>query len=214
MKEKFGKNEASHIGKRNTAIMIVSILSVALFIGTALQPAIASPMTYLVVEVEDNEDECPLCRSRESPAETKPKCKTCLSAAGFAVKHGINYTRGKIIEKMNNNDVWEGVLADISLWLIEGVGQGIKLSGFKIELDKEELNETIKYYVNKYVGPQGHNVTKIFVALRAISIGIRVYFISLCANGKQILPISTILMQFLSRVVSEFLINLFLLPVK
>jgi len=192
--------------------MTVSIIAISLFIGMALQPAIASPMYDAAVE--ENEYECPLCRSREEPAETKPICKTCLCTAGHAVKHGISYTRGKIIEKMNDNDVWEGILADISLWLIEGTGQGLKIYGFKIEFDKEELNETINYYVNKYVGPQGHNVTKIFVALRAISIGIRVYFISLCANGKQILPISTRLMQFFSRVVSEFLIKLFLLPLK
>lgn len=211
MKNDLGKNEAGGSGNKSSAIMIISIIAVALFIGTALQPAIASPIPE--VEVEEKEEECLLCRSRGNPAETKPECNNCLCTAFVAVDYGIDQTRKKIKEKLveTNGEVYDGILGDIVLWLVEGVAEGIVKSGFKIKFDKEELNETIHYYINKYVGPQGHDITKILVALQAISIGIRVYLISLCVEGKHILPISTMIFKFISKVLSEFLIKILLI---
>ena len=206
-----GKNEASRSSNKSSAIMIVSIIAVTLFIGTSLQPAIASP----IPEVEEREEECLLCRSRERPAETKPKCKSCLCTAYVAVGHGIGYTKDKIIEQVeqNNGEVYDGIFGDIVLWLVEGIAEGIVVSGFKLEFDKEELKGIIKDYVDKHIGPQGHDITKILIALQAISIGIRIYLISLCADGRHILPITASIMKFLSKVLSEFLIKILLLKV-
>jgi hypothetical protein len=210
MKKIFGKNEASHNGNKNSVIMIVSIIAVSLFIGTAMQPALASPISDKEINSETDPDNCSLCRPRSKDAGPGPSCKTCLCAVGIAVTHSLKYAKDKINYKINENngEVIDGILGDIVLWLLEGTAEGIKKSGFKIDIDYNELKDVIKNLVNEGIGPQGHDITKILVTLRYISIGIRIYLVSLCINGKQYFPISAAIIRFLSETIPIFLLKI------
>lgn len=180
MKEKFGKMEASHIGKNNSMIMIVSIIAVTLFIGTAVQPAIATTIHSQGIEVQEAEEECIICAPRSDGPTHGPACKTC----GEAVEYAVGYMKVYVKEKMKDvNETYFLWSLDVVFLISEGIHIGLKNSGFKIEIDREELNENIEYWVNKTVGPQMFNVTIFLAKLGAISIGVTGYLLTIC-NGE------------------------------
>ena len=74
---------------------------------------------------------------------------------------------------------------DIALFIFEGLIEGLKESGFNIEIDEDALRGSIEYWVNKIVGPQKFTVTLFLAKLGAIVIGITGYLISLCNEDAQ-----------------------------
>lgn len=211
MKEKFEKKEARNFGKKNTMVWIACLFAVTLFIGVAIQPALSNPMANNVVENETDPDTCSLCVPISKNTGTGPTCKTCICAARVAVKTSMSYTRDKIDKKIEETGgYYSGFFGDIVIWILEGVEEGISVSGYEIDLDKNQLNETIRYWVDECVGPQEHNVTKIIAALQGVSIGVRMYLISVCLNDKQIRPIPKLLTQRIFEILSEILVKIVL----
>jgi hypothetical protein len=180
MKKKFGKMEASHIGKNNSVIMIVCIFAITLFIGTAVQPAIASALTDHRFETQKAEEGCPLCAPRADVPSSNPTCKTCGEAVTYAVDYMKVYVKNKLKDVNETYFLWT---LDVVLLISQGIHIGLQKSGFKIEVDKEELNDNIVYWVNKTVGPQMFNVTMFLAKLGAISIGVSSYLLTLCNDG-------------------------------
>jgi hypothetical protein len=97
---------------------------------------------------------------------------------------------------------------------MKGIIEGINKSGFEIDFDIEELRVTVYDLVMEHVGPQGHDITKILVALRYITVGLRVYLISLCIEGEKKLPISTVLVNKILDVISIVLIKVLVKTIK
>jgi hypothetical protein len=64
MKKNVENKEVSDFRNKNSVILIVSIISIILFIGTALQPAVANQLSELETESDEKENVCTLCRSR------------------------------------------------------------------------------------------------------------------------------------------------------
>jgi hypothetical protein len=179
MKGKFGKKEASHFGKNNAVMMIVCIFALTLFIGTAVQPAIASTITRQNIETYTAEEECTICAPRADIPSTNPNCKTCQEAVSYAVEYMKYYVKDKLKDVNETYFLWT---LDVVILISEGIHLGLQQSGFKIEVDKEDLNDNIVYWVNKTVGPQMFNVTLFLAKIGAISIGVTSYLITLC-NG-------------------------------
>ena len=196
MNKKIGKNEASHIRIKNTVIMTVSLIAVSLFIGTAIQPAIAGSLSTQGVESEPVEEECTLCAESSS---NLPVCKTCVEAVNFAIDYSMDYVK----EKVNNTPVWYPLkVREITIHLRDGIIEGLFKSGFSFkEIDKEELNATIAYWVNLTVGEQTLNRTLFVAYIGAIAIGITGYLLSLCnkKDTKGRIPSVTPLMWLISQ---------------
>jgi hypothetical protein len=177
MKERYGKNEARNFRRSNSVIMIVSIFALILFIGSAVQPAIARNVTNEKVEVADENEDCSLCAPRADGPIEGPKCETC----GEAVEYAINYMKAYVREKLKDvNETYFLITLDVIILMSEGIHIGLQKSGFKIEIDTDELNDNIEYWVNKTVGPQMYNVTLFLAKLGAISIGITSYLLTIC----------------------------------
>jgi len=179
MKGKFGKKEASHIGKNNAVMMIFCIFALTLFIGTAVQPAIASLITRQNFETDKAEEECTICAPRSDVPIKNPNCKSCQEAVSYAVDYMKDYVKEKLKDVNETYFLWT---LDVVILMSEGIHIGLQKSGFKFEVDKDELNENIEYWVNKTVGPQMFNVTIFLAKLGAISIGITSYLLTIC-NG-------------------------------
>jgi len=199
MNKKLGRNEASHILKKNTVIMTFSFIAVALFIGTAIQPVLADSVYSRVVEPEPAEVECPLCAPKTESSSELPGCKTCVEAVNYAVEYSVVYVK----EKVDETPVWYPLkVREITIHFRDGVFEGLVESGFSFkEIDKAELTSTIEYWVNLTVGEQTLNRTKFVAYLGAITIGITGYLLSLCnkENTKGRAPIITPLMMLISR---------------
>ena len=202
MNKKIGKNEASHILMKNTVIMTVSIMAVILFIGTAIQPALAGTPTTHGIESKPNE-ECTLCASSSENSPNLPICKTCVEAVNFAVDYSMDYVKAKV----NDTPVWYPLKArDITIHFRDGIFKGLAESGFSLkELDKNDLNATIGYWVNLTVGEQTLNRTLFVAYIGAVAIGITGYLLSLCnkEKAKSRVP-TTPLMILITKVKSIF----------
>jgi hypothetical protein len=179
MKGKFGKKEASQNGKISPVIMIVCVFTMILFIGTAVQPAIATTFTNQEFETRNNHEDCPLCAPRADIPNNNPNCKTCKEAVSYAVEYMKDYVKEKLKDVNETYFLWT---LDMALLMSKGILIGFQKSGFEIKVDTEELNENIVYWVNKTVGPQMFNVTILLAKLGAISFGITSYLLTLC-NG-------------------------------
>lgn len=182
MGKKFGRNKAGHITSNETVTMIVSILAVTLFIGTAIQSVIAAPAAPLSsggAEVEEVEEECIPCKAEELE-QWDPKCKTCVGA----VFHSVKYMKDHVKATMKDKDVYFLWTVDVSIVIFEGLILGLEDSGFKIVINYEDLFQYINNSVNKLVNPTNYlfPVTKCLAILIAIPIGITVYLLTLC-NG-------------------------------
>ena len=179
MKEIFGKNEASGLRRKKSVIMIISILIVTIFIGSAIQPAIANPMPN-EIDGSINNNTCNTCRPRLQNNE-EPRIKTCGGAMRFAVEHMKKHVRDNLPKEH-----YFPKTVDLVLLINQGLWEGIKLSGFKIEIDQEKLTANIKYWVDELYGPQVFDVSKFLAVLGGISLGITTYLLTFCNNGANI----------------------------
>jgi len=178
MKGKLGNKEARNFGKNNAVMMIVCIFALTLFIGTAVQPAIANIVTRQNLETHTDEEECPICAPR-SDVPINPNCKTCQEAVSYAIDYMKDYVKDKLKDVNETYFLWT---LDVVILISQGIHIGLQNSGFEIEVDKEDLNDNIVYWVNKTVGPQMFNVTLFLAKLGAISIGITSYLLTLCKD--------------------------------
>ena len=175
MNKKIGKNEASHILTKNMVKMTVSITAVILFIGTAIQPAIAGTVTTQGIESKPNEEECTLCAPKSENPPDFPICKTCVEAITFAINYSKDYVKEQI-NKTKDNPYYLYKGLEIVVHIKNGIKEGLKESGFKFKkLDEKALTNYISYVVNKTVGPQQINSTRFLAYLTAIVIGITGY---------------------------------------
>lgn len=187
MNKKLGKNKAGGITLKNSVIMIVSIIAVTLFIGTAMQPVIAAPSSSDRAEAEKVEEECIPCKYEEQTTQEDVKCKTCVGAVFYAVRYMNGHVRNTLIERIEN-----GSKVIYLLWTVElsrvffrGLIRGLVDSGFKIEVDYIDLFQYINNSVNKLVDPTNYMfpVTKYLAIIVAIPIGITVYLLRLCTGN-------------------------------
>jgi hypothetical protein len=178
MKKKFGRNKAGGITKKNSVIMIVSIIAVTLFIGIAIQPVIAAPLYS--DEAKEVEEECIPCKYEEEYTLGDAKCKTCVGA----VFHSVRYMKDHVRTVLKGRGVYFLWTVDASILIFEGIILGLQDSGFKFEIDYVDLFQYINNSVNKLVDPANYlfPVTKYLAILFAIPIGITVYLLRLC-NG-------------------------------
>jgi hypothetical protein len=170
MKKKFGKNEASDYRAKNTVIMIVSILSVSLFIGTAIEPVMAgripNQQTELAIE------ECLPCKVQEKP----PECETCMDAVELIFNETIIYVTTNL-----PNESFPGKGIELLCYIYEGIIIGIDKSDFEFEYDEDELKENITYWIDQFLHPnQEHNITVVLMALVGIVTGVVLYFLKQC----------------------------------
>ncbi len=178
MKGKFGKKEAGGITLNSSAIMIVGLAVVTLFVGVAIQPAISvsavsSNVGQAVVEEEYVPCDCEEQNSKDAG------CKTCVEA----VFHAVNYMKGHVksyIEYLRSRGVYLLWTMDFTFEIIEGLKLGFQDSGFKIKINLTVLNDTINIWVNKLYGPQLHLITRISARIIAIYIGITMYLLTFC----------------------------------
>jgi len=201
MKKNYGKNEASHIRKNNTVIMIVSVLAVTLFIGAVMQPVIAGSISTINSIPVKVEEECLLCKAAEATIKD-PSCKTC----GCAVNHAVVYMVDFVNETMKDYKfpLWRAELVGM---IFEGLIKGFIDSGFKLNLNAVILKAHIKYWVDKLIEPENYRykITEILANIGAIGIGITGYLLTLCKNNvAQSLPAATHQTPFALKVISEF----------
>ena len=185
--------------KKNTVITIASLLVITLFIGTAMPSVIAGSLSPEGAEQDVVKDGCSLCASESEPPPDVPSCETCKEAVVFAVDYMKDYVK----EKVNGSYfLWR---VDVAILICDGLVKGFKESGYKLEIDEEELKEHIEYWINKTVGPQMFRATLFLAKLGAIVIGITGYLISLCNDDDaQNRPATTQHSRTVSRVMSRF----------
>lgn len=208
MKKVFGKNEASYIGKKNTVILIVSILAVAVVIGAAMQPVMAGELSIKENESAATGEECLPCKAQEKIKKEDTKCKTCSCAASHAVKYMINHVHYYIEKNWNETGgYWLLLPMDVSLLMFQGIVQGWAESGFTMDIDYDDLREHINKTVDELVGQQLFPVTKLLASLPAIAIAITTYLLELCNGGDdeaKSLPATTQQTQSFSRITPRF----------
>jgi hypothetical protein len=183
MEKKFGNNKAGYHSRNKTVTMIVSILAVTLFIGIAMQPVIAEPISVKKSELQAYEEECKPCKAAEQPQTILP-CASCKCAVKFAVDYGLKYAKGEIDKKMEetNGKIYSGFFVDLVLWIRTGVLKGFEESGYDFDVDIVKLTEEIEYWVNKKIDIPEHDLAKIVAALSGIFKGLGVYLIELCGG--------------------------------
>lgn len=182
MKKNYEKNEASHIGKKNSAIMIVTLLAVTLFIGTAIQPAIAVSISSSHSDTETVEEECLPCKPEVQPKDGG-ECKTCAEAVVFTVDYMKDYVKTELWKNFQEHGWWFYWPLDAVTLIFIGLNKGIKESGFEFEIDYNDLKEHINKTIEDLIGPQMFPFTKFLATLSAISIGITTYLVSCCTDG-------------------------------
>ena len=178
--------------KKNTVITITSLLVITLFIGAALPSAIADSLSS-----EETVEECSSCVVSPSRPRGDFPCDTCKEAVYYAV----DYMKDHV--KENVDGIYFLWTVDVVILISEGLIEGFKESGFRIEIDEDELRANIEYWVNKTVGPQKFTVTLFFAKLGAIVIGVTAYLISLCYDDDaQNRPATTQPSRTISRIMS------------
>ena len=214
MNKKIGKNEASHSLTKTMVKMTVSIMAVILFIGTAIQPALAGTSTTQGIESKPNQvEECNLCAPTSENLPDFPICETCVEAVNFAIDYSMEYVKGKVDE----TPVWYPLKArEITIHLRDGIIEGLFESGFSFKkIDKDDLTDTLDYWVNLTVGEQTLNRTRFVAYLGAITIGITGYLLSLCnkENTKGRVPTTPLmfLISQLKSIISRWLMKFHML---
>jgi hypothetical protein len=179
MRKNLGNNEASHNGKKKTGMMIVSIIAVTLFIGTALEPALAEPLNPEGLKAPENEEECTLCAPRSTDPVNNPECTSCIQAIKFAV----NYSRYHVNQTFANDKEWYPLMvAEVVIAIFEGIHIGLKESGFKISIDDEALKEKIQYWVDRTVDSDyKYNMTEFLAVIGSVFIGVGAYLLTRCS---------------------------------
>lgn len=168
--------------KKNTVIMITSLLVVGLFIGTVMPSVFAASSAS----------------SKSNNPPNHPECETCKEAVDFAVGYM------KVYVKDNINGTYSLWSVDVAILIFEGLIRGFEESDFEIKIDENELKASIEYWVNKTVGPQKFTVTLFLAKLGAIIIGVTAYLISLCNDDEQYRPAVSLYSRVITRIISRF----------
>jgi len=185
MKKDTGKKEAGNFPKHNTLIMIVSIVTVSLFVGLAVQPAIAQREPAEVIPT-DIEGECIPCKAVNIPQPKLP-CKTCACAVYYAIGHAKESTKENVSNKLNETDnkIYSGFFTDLALWIAKGIIEGLDKSGFDFEPKLMDLLGVIDINIKEKIEIPVHNLSKIVAALHGILEGVAEYLIDVCNNRSQ-----------------------------
>ena len=164
----------------SSVIMIVGIAVVTLFIGIAIQPAIsgfASSLNDGRITIKNEEMPC----NCEKQLPKDAGCKTCIEAVFHAVKiMKINVTR--YFQYLISRGVYLLWTMDLTLEIYNALKFGLQDSGFKINIDYNELKEKVEKTISKLCGSdkQLHNITLISAKILAIYIGIALYLLTFC----------------------------------
>jgi hypothetical protein len=181
MKKVFGKYKAGGIPRSKGVKTIISIIAVTLFIGIAMQTALAAPIPTMEIEPPAVQEECVTCNF-VGPEDEEPKCETCVQA----VFHAVKYMVGHVKTSLQGKGKYFLKSADATILIFEGLFLGIKDSGFRIKIDYNDLNNTVDFWVTKLVGPQLFFITRFMARLGAISIGITWYLMSFCVDTSKL----------------------------
>ncbi len=187
MKGKIGTRKAGDLSHKSSVMMIVSIVAVTIFIGTAIQPALSAPLPQKDSQPAAGEKDSLPCDCEEAAAEGSG-CKMCIDAVFHAVRYMRTYVKD-YIQYLRNQSIYFLWTAELTLTIIYGLGLGLIDSGFKIEIDYDELETTVDFWVDLLCGPQIFLITWFMARLGAISIGITWYLLSFCVDTHRILPI-------------------------
>ncbi|UCF13635.1 MAG: hypothetical protein JSW06_05090 [Thermoplasmatales archaeon] len=186
MNKNFGRSKAGGITKKNSVIMIVSILAVTLFIGTAIQPVIATPLTSEGAEVKEVEEVCIPCKYEEERTQGDAKCKTCVGAVFYAVRYMNGHVRDKIKAKISEGGklIYPLWTVDLSMLFSQELIKGLVDSGFRFKVDFVDLCQSINNTVNKLIDSANYfyPVISYLAVLFVIPIGITVYLLRLCTG--------------------------------
>ena len=208
MRKNLGNYEAGQNGKKKTGMMIVSIVAVTLFIGTALEPALADSIGPAGIKApEYYEEECTLCASGSSDPVDIPECKSCIEAIKFAV----NYSREHVNQTFSNDSVWYPLMVvEVVVAIFEGIHEGLKVSGFKIEIDEEALKEKIQYWVDRTVDSDyKYSMTEFLAVLGSVFIGVGAYLLTRCSPDEDTeRSNTTTLRSIISSIVRRFIIRI------
>jgi hypothetical protein len=182
MNGKLGNKKAGNFAGKNGVMMIVSILSVILFIGTALQPILSASTVKKDPQQAAGEKEYFTCDC-EKDADAGSGGSVCAVAAFNTVKYMIQYVK----TTLKGKGIYFLWAADAAIVIFEGLILGIKESGFKPTIDFDKLRASINLWVSKLVGPQMFFITRFMARLGAISIGIFWYLLSICIDTSRII---------------------------
>jgi len=160
--------------KTKTFVVVSCLVMSSLFIGAALPGVFAGAVNSEKNEHIKYDEPCKLCREHVANPINGPGCESCNEAVAFAV----DYMKDYVSENVDGAYfLWT---VDVSILIFQGLVNGFKESGYKIEIDVDELKNNIEYWVNKTVGSQKFTVTQFLAKLGAITIGVTGYLLSLC----------------------------------
>ena len=168
------KQNASH--KPRTLKIISSIMVTAFFIGALLPSAIAGRINEQPsVSVMDLSGCCTYMVEVEY-VQTTGSCSSCKEAVKFAIDYMIDHV------KENVKGIYFLQTVDVSLLIFHGLIEGFIKSGYQMDIDPDDLETVIDYWVDKLTGPQIFTVTKFLAVFGSIAIGVTDYLLNLC-NG-------------------------------
>jgi len=162
--------------KSSTIIYFTGFIVGCLVLSACVPTVLAGEVINIKMDVENNDNPCKLCLSKDIKDESDSGCKSCNEAVAFAIDYMKDYVKDKI---NNTYFLWS---MDATIIIVQGLVDGFKESGYKIEIDVNELKDNIQYWVNKTVGPQKFSVTLFLAKLGAITIGVTGYLLTLCID--------------------------------
>ena len=165
--------------KKNTVIFISSLVMSCIFVGASLPSVFAGAINNVNVESVSFNDPCPLCRTKSTNPVDNPGCDSCNEAVAFAVDYMKDYVKDNV---NGSYFLWR---VDISIIIVQGLVKGFKESGYKLEVDENELRDNIGHWINKTVGMQKFTVTLFLAKLSAITIGVTGYLLTLCIENDE-----------------------------
>lgn len=176
---------------KKSTITLISLVAVALFIGTAINPATA--VTSLRDESQElvaESTECSLCaQSQEYTIPSGGGCDTC----GETVEFAVNYMLENIGDILD--DGWYLLKSvDAAILVVSLIVEGTVQSGYTIQLNADELKAYVKDQLETYVGSQIFLITQFLAAIIVISVSVVVYLIDTICGGSgsaQSSPVAT-----------------------
>lgn len=160
--------------KKSTIVYIIGLVMSCLFVSAFVPSVFAGAISQDKIDMEHNEKVCIPCRTKQRIESDNPFCDTCREAVEFAVDFMKDYVKEKI------DDTYPLWSFDVTILILEGLVHGFIESGFLMEIDVNELQSNIEYWVNEIVGTQKYNATLFLARLGAITIGVTTYLLTLC----------------------------------
>ncbi|KYK24737.1 hypothetical protein AYK25_01530 [Thermoplasmatales archaeon SM1-50] len=183
MEGKFGNKKAGVVTRKTGLMMIISMLAVTLFIGVAVHPVLSANVVRNNLQPAADDEEYFYCDC-DKEANDGAACKTCVEA----VFHTVKYMKNHVKNTLEGKGIYFLWTADAAILILEGLILGVKDSGYKIEIDYNELKNAVTFWVSKLWGPQMFFITRFMARLFAISIGITWYLLTFCIDTSTILP--------------------------